>query len=487
MSVLKGVNSPSIQTPPSPTTKDMAVSGEPDKLVRKSSTKRTPNDFIFGKVIGEGSYSTVYLSKELSTGKEFAIKVLEKRHIIRERKQQYVMRERDVFNKIGAHPFFIQMYYTFQDPDRLYFVLTYARRGELLDYLHKLSSFDENCTRFYSAELVVAIEYLHSLGIIHRDLKPENILLNDEMHIQITDFGSAKMIKTDVDNTDKPETGRKKSFVGTAQYVSPEILTSKDPHCSTDLWALGCIIYQLLSGLPPFRGGHEYQIFQKITKLEYEFPEGFGDTARDLVEKLLVLEPSERLGCEEKGGMKILKNHEFYKGIQWDTLHEQKPPELTPYLPSNSLNSQLWSKNRPGLDDARIGEIIADTVLTDDERKIRLEEQIKSNEYHRFVEGNLILKQGLLDKRKGLFARRRMFLMTEGPHLYYVDPANKVLKGQVPWSKELHPEVKTFKIFFIHTPNRTYYLEDHTGHAQDWCKAIEDVWQRYYGDKDKHY
>ncbi|KAL3876578.1 hypothetical protein ACJMK2_034412 [Sinanodonta woodiana] len=454
----------------------------------KKPSKKTPNDFLFGKVIGEGSYSTVYLAKEISTGKEFAIKVLEKKHIMRERKTQYVMREKEVLMKVN-HQFFIRLYYTFQDNDRLYFVLSYARNGELLDFLHKVSSFDEECSKFYTAEIVSALEYLHGLGIIHRDLKPENILLSDEMHIQITDFGSAKILKKGNDfqegeSSEPVQPTRKNSFVGTAHYVSPEVLTSKSTYYSSDLWALGCIVYQLLSGEPPFRGSHEYQIFQKITKLEYEFPDGFKPVARDLVEKLLVLDPTKRLGCEEMGGYGTLKAHKYFEGIKWETLGERKPPDIIPYLPATSSNPEnCWSRLRPGLDDARIGEIITQTIITDDERKRRLEEQAQKNEYHKFVEGNLILKQGLIDKRKGLFARRRMLLLTEGPHLYYVDPSHKVLKGQIPWSKELRPERKNFKIFFIHTPNRTYYLEDPQSHAIDWVEKIDEVWQRYYSKK----
>lgn len=411
------------------------------------------------------------------------VKVLEKKHIMRERKTQYVMREKEVLMKIN-HPFFIRLYYTFQDADRLYFVLGYARRGELLDYLHKLSSFDEDCSRHYTAEIVKALEYLHGVGIVHRDLKPENILLNSEMHIQITDFGSAKIFKNDTENAsgENNESRRKNSFVGTAQYVSPEVLTSKTASKSSDLWALGCILFQFLSGECPFRGGHEYQIFQKITKLEYEFPEGFNPIARDLVEKLLVLEPDRRLGSDEMGGFENLKAHEFFKDIDWDHLETTTPPALVPYLPATASNPEhCWSTMKPGLTDKRIGEILTSHLISEQERKQRLDAQAKTNEYHRFTEGHLILKQGFIDKRKGLFARRRMFLLTEGPHLYYVDPVNKVYKGQIPWSKELRTEQKNFKIFFVHTPNRTYYLEEPSKRAEDWVKEIDRVWEMYYG------
>lgn len=115
-----------------------------------------------------------------------------------------------------------------------------------------------------------------------------------------------------------------------------------------------------------------------------------------------------------------------------------------------------------------------------EEHSRRLQKQSDSNPYHKFVQGNLILKQGLVDKRKGLFARRRMLLLTTGPHLYYVDPTAMVLKGEIPWSPELRPEPKNFKTFFVHTPNRTYYLEDPEGYALAWCKAIDEVRKATY-------
>uniref|UniRef100_A0ABM0M5R5 3-phosphoinositide-dependent protein kinase 1-like n=1 Tax=Saccoglossus kowalevskii TaxID=10224 RepID=A0ABM0M5R5_SACKO len=121
--------------------------------------------------------------------------------------------------------------------------------------------------------------------------------------------------------------------------------------------------------------------------------------------------------------------------------------------------------------------------ISDEDRRERLLKQKKENKWHRFVEGNLVLKMGLVDKRKGLFARRRQLLLTEGPHLYYVDPENMVLKGEIPWSPELRVETKNFKTFFVHTPNRTYYLMDPQNYAIEWCKAIDEVRRNTYASK----
>lgn len=462
--------------------------------------KKRPEDFKFGKILGEGSFSTVYVVREISTGKEYAMKVLEKRHMIREKKVPYVTREKEVLSKLN-HPFFVRLYFTFQDKEKLYFGLSYAKKGELLPYIIKLGSFDLNCTRFYSAEVVLALEHLHGLGIIHRDLKPENILLDADMHIKITDFGTAKILS----GPDVNEKGRN-SFVGTAQYVSPELLTDKRANKSSDLWALGCIIYQLLSGLPPFRASNEYQIFKKIIALDFEFPTGFPEVPKGLVQSILVLDPTKRLGCEECGGFPSLKSHEFYEEIDWENLPTTKPPALLPYLPSTCTDREgLRSKFRVSLNDSdneefdefdekllqRVGLSDDDSNsnarmnilnLTDSEREERLAKQEKESPWHQFVENNLILKTGVVDKRKGLFPRRRQLILTEGPRLYYVDAAAMVLKGEIPWTKDLRPEAKNFEVFFVHTPKRIYYLEDHTGYAMEWVKKIEEVHRAYFGD-----
>lgn len=311
--------------------------------------KKGVKDFNFGRTLGEGSYSTVMAATDRQTLKEYAIKVLDKRHIIKEKKVKYVNIEKDTLNRLTEHPGIVRLYYTFQDERSLYFVLDVASNGELLGVLKRMGTFDEECSKFYAAQILDAVHYMHSRGVIHRDLKPENVLLDDNMHVKITDFGTAKILdpprrtpREGTNSSDSPpggfaggsldgiEVDRANSFVGTAEYVSPELLTNKNACKASDLWALGCIIYQLLAGRPPFKAANEYQTFQKIVNLEYEFPMGFPPVAKDLVERLLVLDPARRLSIDH------VKSHPFFNGIVWGKgLWKQKAPRLKSYVPPN--------------------------------------------------------------------------------------------------------------------------------------------------------
>lgn len=387
------------------------------------------------------------------------------------------MREKEVLRILGnTCPYFVKLFWTFQDTERLYFVLTYAKNGELLKQIDQHECFSPECARYYSAELVLALEYLHSKGIIHRDLKPENILFDENWHILITDFGSAKIVKPESDKCDNlgdsKQNKRRNSFVGTAQYVSPEMLKESSSSYSSDLWALGCVIYQMISGRMPFRGATEHLIFQKILNLDYQYPDGFDLSAKDLVQKLLVLIPNKRIGATDEIPYQSIRQHDFFKGINWDDLGT--PPKISDIC-DTIVDDLIPHDAEPGLDTEKASRLLLDLItplptlsrkksqtnrkitdLTSTEIEQKLLSQ-KNNPYNEFVEGNLILKQGLIDKKKGLFPRRRMFLLTLGPHLYYVDPTTMTLKGEIPWSKDLRPEAKTFKIFYVHTVSNMLY------------------------------
>ncbi|KAG2206426.1 hypothetical protein INT46_002904 [Mucor plumbeus] len=305
--------------------------------------RRIVTDFDYGEILGEGSYSTVLVGRDKRTGKQYAIKRLDKAHIVKNNKVKYVMIERDALSRMN-HPGIVKLYWTYKDNRSLYFVLDLARNGELYTYIRRLTPFDLETTKFYAAEILLSIEHIHSRGVIHRDIKPENnakpthkaskksILLDDNLHIKITDFGSAKIINEsenaslgDGENTTATSA---RSFVGTAEYVSPELLRSDAVSKEADLWAFGCVIYQMLSGKSPFKAATDYLIFQKIKNLEYTMPNDFPPSAKDIVQRLLTSEPEKRFGSAATGGIDAIKEHPFFEDIDWDNIFTSNAPPL---------------------------------------------------------------------------------------------------------------------------------------------------------------
>ncbi|CAI5757200.1 unnamed protein product [Candida verbasci] len=315
--------------------------------------RRSVGDFKFGKELGEGSYSTVILATDKFTSKQYAVKVLDKRHIIKEKKVKYVNIEKHALNRLSNRMGIISLYFTFQDKDSLYFVLDYAANGELLTLIKNHNTLNEECTRHFGAQILDAIKYMHDNGVIHRDIKPENILLDDKMRIQMTDFGTARLLeKKNDESEDYPVDVRAKSFVGTAEYVSPELLESKYCGKPGDIWAFGCIIYQMIAGKPPFKATNEYLTFQKITKLQYAFSAGFPNILRDLVKKILVLQPSRRATISD------IQNHYFFNDVDFDDFESiwyRETPEIGPYkmtaksmmkIPEHSSSSAMINKKQ---------------------------------------------------------------------------------------------------------------------------------------------
>lgn len=324
---------------------------EADTVIR-----RTVKDFVFGKDLGEGSYSTVVLATDKHTAKKYAVKILDKRHIIKEKKVKYVNIEKHSLNRLNESPGIVSLFFTFQDKYSLYFVLEYAANGELLNLIKKYGSLNEDATKHLGAQILDAIHFMHENGVVHRDIKPENILLDEKFRVKITDFGTAKLLEKRKGETgieeDYPVDVRAKSFVGTAEYVSPELLDSKYCGKPGDIWAFGCILYQMVAGKPPFKATNEYLTFQKITKLQYAFSAGFPLILRDLIKKILVLQPLRRSTIDK------IQIHPFFAGINFLEIWETPIPELGPYkmtaksmmkMPTSAKSSpqQASSKAKP--------------------------------------------------------------------------------------------------------------------------------------------
>jgi len=233
--------------------------------------KKEVSDFYIGKLLGEGAYARVFIVRAKDTGKDYAMKVMEKKFIMKEGKLKEVKMERDVLSTI-SHPNICRLFFSFHDEDRLYMVLDLCPAGELAKLIRysrdeKLRgpnrAISEDQTRFYLAETISAVQHLHSVGILHRDIKPENVLIASNGHVKLTDFGTAKDLKAAAAAAPN-EPPRKDTFCGTAEYVSPEVLQDMESDVGADLWALGVMTHAMLVGKTPFLCESEFLTFQCI-------------------------------------------------------------------------------------------------------------------------------------------------------------------------------------------------------------------------------
>lgn len=228
-----------------------------------------------------------------------------------------------------------RLLFTFQDKCHLYFGLELCRHGELVEQIQKRTTLDLGKAKFYAAEVVLILEHLQDCGVIHRDVKPENLLLTDSGHLKLIDFGCVKDLTGGCDeqncqgggrSPNKLKKGKRRvSFVGTADYIAPEVLDNTNVSFATDLWSLGCLVYQMLAGRPPFRAGSEYLTYQNILTQTFSYPDNFPEVAKDLVDKLLVHDQEERLGA---GSLSELKSHPFFQGIKWSNVRQCEAPDF---------------------------------------------------------------------------------------------------------------------------------------------------------------
>ncbi|KAL2484951.1 Serine/threonine-protein kinase AtPK2/AtPK19 [Abeliophyllum distichum] len=270
------------------------------------------DDFEVLKVVGQGAFGKVYQVRKKGTSEIYAMKVMRKDKIMEKNHAEYMKAERDILTQID-HPFIVQLRCSFQTKYRLYLVLDFINGGHLFFQLYHHGLFREDLARIYTAEIVSAVSHLHANGIMHRDLKPENILLDADGHAILTDFGLAKQLE---------ENTRSNSLCGTVEYMSPEIILGKGHDKAADWWSVGILLFEMLTGKPPFIGGNRDKIQQKIIKDKIKLPTFLSSEAHSLLKGLLQKEPSRRLGGGPKGSDEIM-GHKWFKSINWKNLERR--------------------------------------------------------------------------------------------------------------------------------------------------------------------
>lgn len=318
-----------------------------DLVERQSGSKKMSlEDFRFLKVLGKGSFGKVMLAEKKDSDEVFAIKVLKKDVIVQDDDVECTMTEKRILALSANHPFLTSLHSCFQTKERLFFVMEYVNGGDLMFQIQRARKFDEPRARFYSAEVMLALQYLHKHGVIYRDLKLDNILLDSDGHCKIADFGMCKEgIKNDVTTT---------TFCGTPDYIAPEILQELNYGASVDWWALGVLMYEMMAGQPPFEADNEDDLFESILHDDVLYPVWLSKEAVSILKGFMQKIPHKRLGCvAAHGAEEAIKHHSFFRSIKWDDLENRKiKPPFRPKIKSKKdvLNfDQEFTKEDPVL------------------------------------------------------------------------------------------------------------------------------------------
>ncbi|TGO68354.1 hypothetical protein BOTNAR_0026g00410 [Botryotinia narcissicola] len=348
-----------------------------------SSRNLSVRDFELVRTLGTGTFARVWLVRlanpaEEDRDKVFALKVLRKEEVIKLKQVDHVNHERSVLSDVAGHPFITTLITSFSDHDSLYMLvrswdslyqnspfsiihwlsgysifclkqifictkLDYCPGGEVFSYIRKAKRFDENTARFYAAEIVLILEFLHEReGVAYRDMKPENLLLDAEGHIKLVDFGFAKRL------------GNRETYTlcGTPEYLAPEVIQSKGHTTAVDWWALGILIYEFLTGYPPFWHSNPIEIYKQIVSKPVSFPAepAISPAAKDIIRQFCTLDRSHRLG-NISGGAARVKDHPFFQGVIWEDVYYRKyrGPIIPPLrYPGDAQNFDLYPDEKEG-------------------------------------------------------------------------------------------------------------------------------------------
>ncbi|XP_054615039.1 serine/threonine-protein kinase N1-like isoform X2 [Dunckerocampus dactyliophorus] len=322
------VQTPVIESPPS--TPDVPVPDRPTRSQSQNSLRRPSGgpvclqDFKLIAVLGRGHFGKVLLSEYKHTGSLYAIKALKKGDIVTRDEVESLMCEKRIFETVNSshHPFLVNLFACFQTPEHVCFVMEYTAGGDLMMHIHA-DVFSEPRAVFYSACVVLGLQYLHDHKIVYRDLKLDNLLLDTDGFVKIADFG---LCKEGMGYGDRTST-----FCGTPEFLAPEVLTDTSYTRAVDWWGLGVLVYEMLVGESPFPGDDEEEVFDSIVNDEVRYPRFLSTEAIGVMRRLLRRNPERRLGSGEKDAEDV-KKQPFFRGMDWDALLQRKVPP--PFVPT---------------------------------------------------------------------------------------------------------------------------------------------------------
>lgn len=289
-----------------------------EKYAKTPPSERNVDDYDTIKAIGTGAYGEVFLVRNKRTFTYHAMKVVEKSVVVERHHVKHLILEKKILQCV-SFPFLVSLDDAFKDNVYLYFILPYISGGELFTYIQKYGSLSEHLAKFYACQVVLALEYLHHCEIVHRDLKPENILVDTNGFLKVCDFGFCKVLK-------------KKTWTlcGTPEYLAPEVILSKGYSFAVDWWALGVLIYEMLTGGPPFYASDPNKLYEKVLDGQYKCPDNLSQHSKTIIKGFLQVDPSKRLGSL-KAAVFDIKSHTWFADVCWQSvLHQRLDP---PYIP----------------------------------------------------------------------------------------------------------------------------------------------------------
>lgn len=333
-----------------------------------------PQDFERIKLIGQGDVGKVYLVRLRDTTQLFAMKVLSKKEMIERNKLKRCLTEREILATVD-YPFIVTLYYCFQSPDHLFLVMDYCAGGEFFRMLKSQPErrIPEDWVRFYAAEVLLALEYLHQCGFIYRDLKPENILLHDSGHIMLTDFDLSKQASVTAPvvkhsfmsglfgGGSSRGAGQimidTNSFVGTEEYIAPEVIKGSGQSSAVDWWTFGILVYEMAYGCTPFKGDTQHATFSNICatdKVNIPDKPELSNAFKKMIRALLARDPAKRMGS--KSGAAELKKSEFLQDVKWQSIRQQQPPYKPKVVDPFDIRQSSALREQP---DAALDECLA--------------------------------------------------------------------------------------------------------------------------------
>ena len=250
-----------------------------------------------------------------------AVKVMDKVKILDINETAHVVQESRILRSVSRHPFIVSMLDAFQTPSAMFIVMEYASGRDLFFMIHERGALSLFQTRAFVVQVVLALDHVHAKGFIYRDLKPENLLVREDGYLRLTDFGFAKALKPGE---------RAYTVCGTPDYLAPETLRQQGCNRAADFWAIGVLLFEMMTGYPPFHGQTHSELYRRITSGRMRsFPRTFDENAADLVQRLLRQSEGERIGVGAEGIQRI-RRHPFFKGFSWTAVLEQRMPMVKP-------------------------------------------------------------------------------------------------------------------------------------------------------------